>query len=74
MKKDIEAAVQRVDAAVAARDKALLTIGNLVHESVPVDNDEARDHVMEQQHEIACSCGFGSTPSFAAQLRRRHLT
>ncbi len=42
MKKDIEAAVQRVDAAVAARDTALLTIGNLVHESVPVDNDEAR--------------------------------
>jgi seryl-tRNA synthetase len=41
MKKDIEAAVQRVDAAVAARDTALLTIGNLVHESVPVDNDEA---------------------------------
>lgn len=41
MKKDIEAAVQRVDAAVTARDTALLTIGNLVHESVPVDNDEA---------------------------------
>lgn len=42
MKKEVEAAGQRVEAAAAARDKALLTIGNLVHDSVPVDNDEVR--------------------------------
>lgn len=40
MKKEVEAAVQAVAAAAAARDQALLGIGNLVHDSVPVDDDE----------------------------------
>ncbi len=33
---------EEAKAADAARDKAIMPIGNLVHDSVPVSNDEAR--------------------------------
>ena len=41
-KKQIEEAEAAKDELERARDHALLPIGNLVHESVPVDNDEVR--------------------------------
>ncbi len=40
MKARIIAAEENAKAAEAARDKALGPVGNLVHESVPVSNDE----------------------------------
>ncbi len=53
MKKDVEAAVAKVAAAAAARDAALLLVGNLVHDSVPVDDDEVR---LRSHHESSPCC------------------
>ncbi|QDZ18923.1 seryl--tRNA ligase [Chloropicon primus] len=46
MKKDIEALQDIVKVAEAKRDEALKKIGNLVHDSVPVNNDEAHNEVV----------------------------
>lgn len=39
-------AEEEAKAADAARDKAILPIGNLVHDSVPVSNDEVQSTVL----------------------------
>lgn len=69
MKKDIEAAGQRVVAAAAARDAALLTIGNFVHDSVPVDDDEASNSGFPSPRceNAACECKARSPKSLEGQ-------
>lgn len=42
MKAAVKEAEEGEAALAAARDEALLPIGNLVHDSVPVDDDEVR--------------------------------
>ncbi|CAL5224747.1 g7480 [Coccomyxa viridis] len=49
MKAEIVRAEEAAKEAEAVRDKALMGIGNLVHDSVPVDNDEAHNVVVKTE-------------------------
>lgn len=56
--KELKASVLRTEeeakAADAARDKAIMPIGNLVHDSVPISDDEARLPFRCSLHQHAC--------------------
>ncbi|KAF5836042.1 hypothetical protein DUNSADRAFT_6512 [Dunaliella salina] len=47
-KKKIQDAEEREKEVTLARDKKLATIGNLVHDSVPVSNDEANNTIVKE--------------------------
>ncbi|KAK9805154.1 hypothetical protein WJX72_002468 [[Myrmecia] bisecta] len=48
VKKQIAEAEEAENAVAAARDRAILPIGNLVHDSVPISNDEAENVVVKR--------------------------